>query len=275
MRKSLLPLLLLLPATAFAASPECRHSQPRQLQLDLAGVKTVVFDIGAHDLVVESVAGAKPSLNGKACASVEKSLQQLVLGQHKAGDKLVVSARREGSFNGLSLGNNYAYMTLSSTLPDTLNVQLKVGSGDATVTGAPILSADVGSGDVQARNIRGLVAASVGSGDIELQDIGSLKVISIGSGDLVARSVNGTTQVGSIGSGDFSLSGAKGDVRIDSIGSGDAEVRDVTGNVSVGSLGSGDLSVTEVRGDLELEKKGSGSLNHSGISGNVSVPRER
>ena len=74
MRKSLLPLLLLLPATAFAASPECRHSQPRQLQLDLAGVKTVVFDIGAHDLVVESVAGAKPSLNGKACASVEKSL---------------------------------------------------------------------------------------------------------------------------------------------------------------------------------------------------------
>ena len=77
-----------------------------------------------------------------------------------------------------------AYMKLSSTLPDHINVQLKVGSGDATVIGAPILSADVGSGDVQARNIRGLVAASVGSGDIDLKDIGALQVISVGSGDL-------------------------------------------------------------------------------------------
>ena len=89
------------------------------------------------------------------------------------------------------------------------------------------------------------------------------------------RNVNGTTQVGSIGSGDFTLSGAKGDVHIESIGSGDAEVRDVSGNVSVGSLGSGDLNVREVRGDFQLEKKGSGSLNHSGITGNLSLPSKR
>ena len=274
MRNSLLPLLFLLPAAAFAASPECKHSQPRDLQLDLAGVKTVVFDIGSNDLSVESTPGTQPSFKGKACASIENRLQELVLTQQKTGDKLRVSARHEGSFNGLLMGNNYAYMKLSSTLPDTINVQLKVGSGDAMVSGAPILSADVGSGDVQARNIHGLVAASVGSGDIELQDIGSLKVISIGSGDLVARNVKGATQVGSIGSGDFTLTTANGDVRIDSIGSGDAEVRDITGNVSVGSLGSGDLSITEIRGDFHLEKKGSGSVNHSGVTGNVTVPRE-
>lgn len=275
MRKSLFPLLLLLPTAAFAASPECKHSQPRSLALDLGGVKTVVFDLGQHGLLVESSAGGKPSLQGKACASDEKRLQDLQLTQEKKGDKLLVSARSDISFNSVFLGNQYAYMKLSSTLPDHINVQLKVGSGDATVIGAPILSADVGSGDVQARNIRGLVAASVGSGDIDLKDIGALQVISVGSGDLVARNVNGNTQVGSIGSGDFTLNGAKGDVRIDSIGSGDAEVRDVTGNVSVGSLGSGDLNITQVRGDLELEKKGSGSLNHSGITGNVNVPRER
>ena len=50
MRKSLSSLLLLLPATAFAAPPECSHSQPRDLQLDLAGVTAVVFDVGPHDL---------------------------------------------------------------------------------------------------------------------------------------------------------------------------------------------------------------------------------
>ena len=274
MRKSLFPLLLLLPTAAFATSPECKHSQARQLQLDLAGVKTVVFDIGSHELLVQSAPGAKASLQGKACTSDERRLEGLLLTQQKTGDKLLVKARSEGNFNSVFLGNNYAYMKLSSTLPDTINVQLKVGSGDATVTGAPTLSADVGSGDVQARNIRGLVAASVGSGDIELKDIDALKVISVGSGDLVARNVNGTTQVGSIGSGDFTLGGAKGDVRIDSIGSGDAEVRDVSGNVSVGSLGSGDLSITEIRGDFHLEKKGSGSVNHSGVTGNVTVPRE-
>ena len=275
MRKPLFSLLFLLPAAAFASSPECKHSQPRDLQLDLAGVKTVVFDIGPHDVSIESAPGAKPGLKGKACASDPKRLDELVLTQQKTGDKLLVSAQRNGTLNSFFFGNNYAYMKLSGTLPDTINVQLKVGSGDASISGAPVLSADVGSGDVQARNIRGLVAASVGSGDIELQDIGSLKVISVGSGDLVARNVNGATQVGSIGSGDFTLNGAKGDVRIDSIGSGDAEVRDVTGNVSVGSLGSGDLSITQVRGDFQLEKKGSGSVNHSGISGNVSMPRER
>ncbi|MEP6908005.1 MAG: DUF4097 family beta strand repeat-containing protein [Pseudoxanthomonas sp.] len=272
MQKSLLPLLLLLPVAAFAAPPECKHSQPRNLDLDLSGVKAVVFDIGSHDLTVNASAGAKATLAGKACASDEKYLQQLKLVQHKVGDKLYVSARRDGtSSNNSFFGNQYAYMKLAGTLPDNLMVQMKVGSGDAVVTGASLLSADVGSGDLEARRIRGLVAATVGSGDITLEDIGSLHVVSISSGDMTAKQVRGPAKVGSIGSGDFELNGAQGDVEIGSIGSGDATISDVSGSVRIGSLGSGDVDASDIRGDLTLNSKASGAISQTRVKGRVSI----
>lgn len=274
MRMSLFPLLLLLPAAAFAASPECQHSQPRDLQLDLAGVKAVVFDIENHDLTILASANAKAELKGQACASNAKLLEQLQLTQRKSGDKLHVSLHREGMSSGLFFGKNYAYLNIAGTLPDHISVQLKVGSGDARVSGASIVSADVGSGDVEASNIRGLVAAKVGSGDIKVEDAGSLQVISVGSGDLVAKRIRGSVKVGNIGSGDFSLEDAAGNVEIGSIGSGDAEIRHVSGNLSVDSLGSGDIDASGIRGDFSLRSKGSGSARHNDIGGRVSVPSD-
>ena len=41
------------------ATTNCPHSQPRNLQLDLAGVKAVVFDIGPHDLQVNASPNAR------------------------------------------------------------------------------------------------------------------------------------------------------------------------------------------------------------------------
>jgi putative adhesin len=274
MRKSLLPLLFLLPMAAFAASPECQHSQPRDLQLDLAGVKAVVFDIENHDLAIQASANAKAELKGQACASDAKLLEQLKLTQRKSGDKLYVNLHREVMSSGLFFGKNYAYLKLAGTLPDNVTVQLKVGSGDARVSGASVVSADVGSGDVKASDTRGLVAAKVGSGDIEVDGAGSLQVISVASGDLVAKKIRGPVKVGSISSGDFSLDGATGDVEIGSIGSGDAEVRNVSGDLSVDSVGSGDIDASGIRGDFTLRKKGNGSASHKDIGGRVSVPSE-
>lgn len=272
MRTCLLSLVLLAPLAAFAQEPQCRHSAPRDLQLDLAGVKAVVFDIGPHELKLDATPDARAKLQGKACASDAKRLEQLTLTQHRSGDKLYVTAKREGSSGVFSFGNNYSHLELAGTLPDAITVQLKVGSGDATVTGPSILSIDVGSGDVQARKIRGLVAAKVGSGDVDLEDIGSLQVISVGSGDLVAKAVKGPAKVGSIGSGDFELRGAKGAVEIDSIGSGDARVGNVAGSVTLQSLGSGDFEIDAVEGDLVVESVGSGSVNHNGVTGQVTLP---
>lgn len=244
----------------------CPHSQPRNLQLDLAGVKAVVFDIGPHDLRVNASANARGGVQGKACSSDEQELPLLTLTQERSGDKLLVRAQRGQIQNGFFkdtaslgrhlFGNHYSYLTLNADIPEGMPVQLKVGSGDAVVVGATSLSADVGSGDVQARGIRGLVEAHVGSGDIELDDIGELKVRSVGSGDISARRI------------------ARG-AEVKSVGSGSVELHTVGGNVDVGSIGSGDLDVRDVRGALSVRSVGSGSVDHSAIAGGVSLPEQR
>ncbi len=264
--------LLLAASPAFAA--ECKHSSPRNLALDLSGIKTVMFEIAHNELRVDAARGANATVSGKACASDAGTLDQLTLVQERSGDKLVVRARREGN-RTFAIGQHYAYLQLTANVPDDVMVQLNVGSGDAWVTGASALSIDLGSGDVEARRIRGRVTAKVGSGDIELDDIGSLNVLSIGSGDVVARNVRGNAEVGSIGSGDFTAKGVGGNVEIGSIGSGDADVESITGSVVVGSIGSGSLDAQGVSGNLTVRSKGSGDISHSGIAGTLDIPRRR
>lgn len=267
--------LLLAPAAVFAQGKDCQHSDARQLQLDLSGVKTVVFEVGQHKLRLDGASGTTGSLQGRACASNRDWLPQLILEQKRSGDRLTVSLRRDGQSKGIFIGQNYAFLDLSGSLPANIPVQVKVGSGDAWITGTASLDASVGSGDLEAKRIPGAVTASVGSGDIELDQTGPLKISSIGSGDVVARNVRGDTHVGSIGSGDFELDGGQGNVDIGSIGSGDADVRNITGNVTVGSIGSGDLDVQNVGGNLTVRSKGSGSVDHSGVKGTVNIPRKR
>lgn len=252
MRKFILGALALLPFAAMAQDGNCQHSQARDLKLDLAGAKAVVFDIGQHD--IEVVTGTDYAVHGRACASDAKYLPELTLSQHRVGDKLVVVARRDQRA-WLSLGNNYAYLRLKATVPADLMVQLNVGSGDARATGVAALSADVGSGDVRAENVRGQVTADVGSGDIELENIGALHVVSVGSGDLKARKVARDVKVGDIGSGDVELYGVGGNVEVDEIGSGDIEVHGARGNLHVRSVGSG-------------------SVRHRDVTGKVDVPRD-
>jgi len=276
MKKLILGALLLLPLAAQADDGHCEHQQARNLQLDLSGVNTVVFEIGGNDLDVRATAGAGNKVEGRACASDEKYLPQLTLTQERTGDKLVVIAKREnGSFGGIFLGNHYAYMKLQASVPDSIMVQLKVGSGDASVDGARAARVDAGSGDVRATRIREELRAAIGSGDLVAEDIGSLHLLSIGSGDATFRNVRGTSKVGSIGSGDLGIHGTQGPVEIGSVGSGDVELRQVGGTVTIDSIGSGDVDADGVRGDLSVRSVGSGDIDHGGVTGRVDLPRKR
>lgn len=266
--------LLTLSAPSLASDRYCKHEAPRQLTLDVGDARTVVFDVGPHDLTVTSRAGAPAAMTGRACSSHADRLDRLKLEQRRSGDKLIVRMYQEGRFSGLSFGSNYAYMNLTATLPDHLTVQVKVGSGEATVTGAPVFSADVGSGHAVGRNTRGLAAASVGSGSIELHGAGSLNVVSIGSGQLEAEAIKGVAKVGSIGSGGFSLSHG-GSVEIGSIGSGGAELRDIAGDIAVDSVGSGGVEVRNASGGLTVRSIGSGDIDHEGVKGALDLPKRR
>ncbi|MCH1908049.1 MULTISPECIES: DUF4097 family beta strand repeat-containing protein [Stenotrophomonas] len=271
--KPLLFALALLPGVALA-DEHCKFSQPQAMDLALAGVKAVVFEVNSHDLRLQASPGARAALSGRACASSQDLLGQLSLTQEKVGDKLVVRLQRESRGLNIGFGSSYAWLDITGTLPDTLLVQLKVGSGDASLSGAQAMSADVGSGDVKARDIKALATAAVGSGDIELDNVGALHVVSIGSGDVRVGGVRGDARVGSIGSGDLELRDVQGNVEIDSIGSGDADIGGVRGTVGLGTLGSGDLRVRDA-GGLRVRHSGSGSIDHSGIRGTVELPKKR
>lgn len=273
--KPLLIALTLLPAGAFATEQHCKFSQPQALQLDLAGAKAVVFEVNSHDLKLQASPGASAALSGRACASTQDLLGQLSLTQRRVGDKLVVTLKRESQGLNINLsGSTYAYLDLSGTLPDNILVQLKVGSGDASLAGAHSMSADVGSGDVSARDIKGLATAAVGSGDIQFDNVGALHLLSVGSGDARINGVRGDARVGSIGSGDLELRGVQGAVTIESLGSGDIEVRDTRGAVSLGTIGSGDAEVHNAA-SLSVQRTGSGSIRHSGVTGAVNLPGKR
>jgi hypothetical protein len=188
----------------------------------MAGAKAVVLEVNQHDLkVVASKGGGQ--LDGRACASSQEWLDQLVLDQRREGDKLVVSLRRDGRHSGISLGNSYAWLDIRS-VPDNLPLQLKVGSGDASVDNAQSLSVDVGSGDAVAR-ARGSIHAAVGSGDLDIDGGSSLNLLSLGSGDVNARNIGGDAVTGTVGSGDLKITDVRGNARLDTVGSGDIEFK--------------------------------------------------
>ena len=246
--------LLLLPALASAS--DCKHEDIRQLALDLDGISQVRFEVTSHDLRVDGVAAdAAAPLRIRACASDADYLPQLVVESNRRGDTLVVRIERKGRSSGVFFSPTYAWLDVEARLPEGLAYDIDLGSGDAEINGVASLSAEVGSGDLDARAIAGTVTARVGSGDIELDDIGRLDLRSVGSGDLDASRVRGDVDVGSIGSGDVTLNGVGGSVR-------------------AGRIGSGDLDVDDVAGDLVVEQLGSGDVDHGRVRGTISVPKD-
>lgn len=270
--------LLFLTASAPALADDdraCKHSAPQSLTLDIGDARLVEFRVGASKLRLDGKPGQAGSLQGRACASSGDDLARLQLEQVREGDRLVVRLNREQRSGWTLFGSHYAYFDLSGTVPDGIPVEVSVGSGDAWLRDLAGLGLIVGSGDAEARGIRGEVRATVGSGDIELEDIGSLDGGSIGSGDLKARNVRGDAGMGSIGSGDLELHGVGGAVEIGSLGSGDVDLARIDGDVEIGSVGSGDIDASRIGGDLRVRSLGSGSVDHEGVAGKVDIPRKR
>jgi hypothetical protein len=273
--KPLFACFLIASAATAQANDRCKFSADRNLSLDLARAKTVVFDIGPHTLQLKGDAGAGGDVRGKACASDAARLTDLVVTQRREGDKLIVRAERKEGLRKFSWsGNDYGDLTLNATVPNTLTVQVKVGSGEAHIEAVAALTGDVGSGELHASRVRGMFYADVGSGEIAANDVGGLHVVSVGSGDLSANGIGAGARVGEVGSGDLTIVGAKGDVSIGSIGSGDAKVESIGGDVVVDRIGSGDLDAAGVRGGLTVQHIGSGSVRHRAISGQLRIPSD-
>lgn len=252
MRRTLLALLLLTPVAAMADDAQCAFRADRQLDLDLTGVRHVLLKTNAFDINVEGASGGKGTAHGRACASSQALLDALTIAQSRQGDTLTVELSPDN--HTWSFGHSYTDFRVDVSLPANLPVTVEVGSGDAKVHGVASLEASVGSGDLDASDIRGDVAVTGGSGDMKIARVGKLSVKSLGSGDLTVR------EAASVGIG--------------SVGSGDAKLNDIRGDVEVRSVGSGDVEVDNVRGNLTVHSRGSGDVNYHGVGGKVDVPRD-
>lgn len=264
--------VLLCPALALAS--ECEHAQPRSLELDLAGVRTVRIEVNSHELRLGPARDGKASLTARACASDPALFDQLRFTQERQGDVLVVRAERDGYSSGIFFKSNYAYLQLDAQLPGTLAYDVLVGSGDARVSGQPNVAVAVGSGDADVRGATGTLRVKVGSGDVIAFDSGTLDVVSVGSGDFQARGVRGEATVGDIGSGDVEIVTVGRNLRVDSLGSGDLKVTGVDGSVDIGSIGSGDATITDVGEGLSVRRIGSGDVSQRDVRGPVDLPSE-
>ncbi len=254
--RSLFTAVLLLVPLAALASP-CKYEAPRNLQIDLAGVRAVQIELHSHNLHLNGSGSARGlTLNGRACASDNSALAGLSVTQRREGDQLLIDVGGDNHISFNLFGSSYAYLDVTMQLPASLPVSLSVGSGDAEVVGVQQLQGQVGSGDLHVKQVSGKFRASVGSGDVDAIDIGSL-------------------DLGSVGSGDFKAEGITADARVGSVGSGDVVLHRIGGSVRADTLGSGDFTVSDVAGDFSLGAKGSGDVNHSGVKGKVSVPHDK
>lgn len=260
-------LAALAPLAAHASDACSKYSEPRSLQLDLNGVRTIVFNVGSSDLSLRT--GTPTSVAGKACASDPRLLKGMTLTQQRDGDKLVVGIQEKNGF--ILFGNSSTSFKVDAVIPANLAVGVNVESGDATVRGVPSLGATVSSGDLDASDIAGNVVVSVSSGDAKFENVGAVKSASVSSGDLSFKHVDGAVNVSRVSSGEFKLEGAKGDVAIASVSSGDAELRDIGGNVNVGSIGSGDVDIDTAGGNVHADSINSGDLKAKHVRGNLSV----
>lgn len=262
--------LLALSLSAVAAEP-CHYSAPRDTTLDAAGLQQLAIQIGPDELTLHGEPGlAQIVVKGTACASNPKWLPGTKLDVARHGTSASMIARDGTTHDVFSwFGNSYAYLKLDIAVPQTLAVQLGVGSGDATASKLAALDATVGSGDLAVQTVSGQLGLSVGSGDAKAQDIGSLKLSSVGSGDAEIDGVHGDAQVGSVGSGDLAISNVGGKVALGSVGSGDAKLSAVGGSVAAQSIGSGDLVIHGAKGDITVGSVASGDVTIRQAGGNV------
>lgn len=270
--KALLAAALLIPGLVFA-NTDCNIQKPEALTLDLEGVTTVVVEMGADTLHVVGAADADGVLQGRACASSDKRMALLSLKQERHGDRLTLTLERAHRAITISFGSDYAYHDVSVKIPPTLAIELHMGSGDAAIDNVAALSADLGSGDLEARQIAGTLRIAVGSGDVVANTVGALQLDSVGSGDVSVDGVAADTRIGSVGSGDVSVRDGRGAVAIDTLGSGDITLHGVNGNVELERMGSGDLYVTDIDGDVTVHHSGSGDVHSKNVKGEVSKPR--
>ena len=129
MRRLAIAAVLFIPFAAFAAN-SCKYEAPRNLQLDLTGVRLVHVEVNSQTLHLSGSDSAKGlTVSGRACASEQSMLDDLKVTQRRAGDQLYVDIGGDSHFSLSFFGHSYSSLPGSSQLPAIMPGDVNVGAG--------------------------------------------------------------------------------------------------------------------------------------------------
>ena len=267
--------LAAMAAAAFAPctlKAECKFQQDRTGGDDARGVEKVVLVAGAGDLDVRGSEGAKRiEAHGKACASSQGLLDQIVLKTHREGSTLFVEAIMPELKQVTLLGSTYANLDLKVTLPSNLPVEAQDSSGDSVLEDLKSLKMLDSAGDLNISKIAGLVDLKDSSGDIEIDHAGGV-TLQDSSGDIDLDHITSNVEIVVDSSGEIEIEEVGGDVHIKQDSSGDMKLSDVKGNVTIDADSSGGITVRNIGGDFTVSADTSGGISHDNVRGRVSLP---
>ncbi len=211
-------------------------------QLD-AGVRTVVLDTGSGDVTIRTRDQMRTSLTTRVDAWAWTRPDPT---HRRDGDTLVLT--------GCGSGCEVDYELV---VPRATTVEGVTGSGTVTTVGVAAVDVEVGSGDVEVREVAGTVAVDTGSGEIRIADLSGPSTLHTSSGSIRGELLRGPVTA-STSSGDVVLDLARPQHVSVETSSGDVELTVPAGRYRIdssGGDGGGDIEVTadpNARYTLEL-----------------------
>ncbi len=164
-------------ACAFAVpahAEDCKHTAHRTANSAGPDIERVVVEAGAGDLVVRGGQGRDVKVDGKACASSAKLLDEIKLEIRRDGNTVYVRTVLPEMSGGLFGFSHYAHMDVTVAVPKTATLKIEDSSGDMEVTDVQAAAIQDSSGDQTLQRI---------AGDLEVQDSsGEIKIAGVGGG---------------------------------------------------------------------------------------------
>jgi Toastrack DUF4097 len=156
------------------------------------------------------------------------------------------------------------------TVPRGVVVTGRVGSGDIDLTGLAGVDVESGSGTISVADVTGNVTAQTGSGDINARGIGGNVQVHTGSGTITASDVAGTTTADA-SSGDVNARGVTGSVDVQT-GSGTIKVVLAAPASIKAQAGSGDVTLTVPDGRYRVVATTGSGDQHISVPSDPSAP---
>lgn len=239
---------LFLLGTIVQASDNCKFEALSSDQLVIAGAQLVKIEAGAGFLRVKGVPGTREVMvEAQACATNQNLLDNISFRLRPEGDRLVLKTELPKTKN-----NHYAYLNLTVTVPEGIDMDIVDSSGSLTVKNIGSLRVVDGSGSIDIDNADGSVIINDGSGSLAVSNVGNHLKIEDGSGSIQAKHIGGSVLI--------------------SDSSGSISVKHVGGAVNIVEDGSGSISVADISGDFVVSDDGSGGISHKQVAGKVTLP---